>query len=614
MPSATAPVHSHRPRRPKRTVDVDALRAKYAAERDRRLNRVGPAQYQEIPFEGRLAHFDKDPYATGTRKQAETEMEVEVLIIGAGLMGLTVGVELFDRGITDVAFIDMAGDFGGTWYWNRYPGVRCDVESYIFFPLLERTGYMPKERYSSGEEIFEYCREIGRDFSFYERAYFETRVTGMTWDEATSRWLISTSRGDLFKARFVASQSGLFTRPHLPGIPGVEVFEGHSFHTSRWDYAYTGGTTHGDLHKLHDKRVAIIGTGASALQVIPKVAEAAKSLVVFQRTPSQVSYRDNGPTDPSWYASLPKGWQRDRIKAFDDFYMDRSVTECPVDDGWTDFAHHQMRALAELGPDPSIDDVMDTLERTDYEWNEFLRQRVEETVEDPATAERLKAYYRVGCKRLAFSDDFLPTFNRPNVRLVDAATTPIVRISARGIVLEDEELEVDCIVYATGFDQGTSWTDKAGYDVVGRHGQLLSEKFKHGMQTYFGLLSNGFPNLFFLGLTQVGAAANFVRFVVEQAEFLGETIKSLNERGIDRIEATVEAEQEWCRKMVDQMNAKSAYLANCTPGYYNNEGKIDDQRNPYVGGLYHPGNIYYEQLQEWKDTGNSDAVILTPSP
>jgi hypothetical protein len=134
------------------------------------------------------------------------------------------------------------------------------------------------------------------------------------------------------------------------------------------------------------------------------------------------------------------------------------------------------------------------------------------------------------------------------------------------------------------------------------------------MQTYFGLLSNGFPNLFFLGLTQVGAAANFVRFVVEQAEFLGETIKSLNERGIDRIEATVEAEQEWCRKMVDQMNAKSAYLANCTPGYYNNEGKIDDQRNPYVGGLYHPGNIYYEQLQEWKDTGNSDAVILTPSP
>jgi len=606
------PAARQRPR-PTRTIDVAEMRAKYEAERIRRLNDAGAAQYQEIPFEGRLSHFDKDPHATGEREQPATEQELDVLIIGCGLMGLTVGVELADRGITDVAFIDMAADFGGTWYWNRYPGLRCDIESYIYLPLLERTGYMPKERYSTGDEILEYCRSIGRDFSFYDKAYFQTRVTGITWDEGISRWLVSTNRGDLFRARFVASQSGLFTRPHLPGIPGVEVFEGHSFHTSRWDYDYTGGTTTSSLSKLHDKRVAVIGTGLSGLQAIPKVAESAKSLVVFQRTPTQVSYRGNGPTDPEWYASLPKGWQRERITSFDDFFMDRSVTECPVEDGWTDFVYHQLDSLTKLGPDASMDDILAVMERTDFEWNEFLRQRVEETVDDPETAELLKAYYRTGCKRLGFSDDFLPTFNRPNVRLVDTSTTPIVRMTPKGIIVGDEEIEVDCIIYATGFVQGASWTDKAGYDVVGRHGELLSAKFKDGMRTFFGILSHGFPNLFFLGLTQVGASANFVRWIVEEGEFLGELISSLKERGIERIEATAEAEEDWCRQMDDQLNAKAAFLSNCTPGYYNNESKVTDRRNTFTSGLYHPGGEYFRRLHDWRDTGEIDGVVLTTS-
>jgi cyclohexanone monooxygenase len=597
--------------RPTKPVDVNKIRDKYEAERLKRTTDLGAFQYQPVPFEGRLAHFDKDPYATGTRDQPTTEREMDVLIIGGGFMGLTLGVELTDRGMTDFVMIDIAADFGGTWYWNRYPGLRCDIESYIYFPLLERTGYMPRERYSTGAEILEYAQSLGRDFGLYERAFFETRVTAMVWHADERRWHVTTDRGDLFKARYVASQSGLFTRPHLPGTPGVDTFEGHSFHTSRWDYDYTGGSSSEPLTKLSDKRVAVIGTGITALGVVPRVAASAQQLTVFQRTASQVHPRENGPTDPDWFAALPKGWQRKRMASFDTFAFDRLPVDCHVEDGWTDFVHYQNDAVAELGPAPSPEDVGDALERSDYEWNEMVRDRIESVVTDPVTAEKLKAWYRTGCKRPGFSDEYLPAFNLPHVSVVDVSVDSIERVTPRGIVSGGKEHEFDCIIYATGFESGKSWTDKAGYDVVGRDGALLSEKFANGMRTHWGVLSNGFPNLFFLGLTQTGGVGNFVRLVVEQVDHVAGILELARQQGVVTVEPSKKVEDEFNDVLDAQVDARGPFLNACTPGNYNNEGKTRNRLNSLASGIYLPGTEFFQWVEDWLQDGTFAGYEVT---
>jgi cyclohexanone monooxygenase len=587
-------------------VDVGALREKYAAERAKRISKAGAGNYSPVPFEGRLAHFDKDPFASGDRGFGPTQRQVDVLVIGAGFTGLALGAELTKAGVEDFVILDVAADFGGTWYWNRYPGVRCDVESYIYFPLLEDTGYIPREKYSTGAEIFQYCQLIGHQFGLYEHAIFQTRVTGMSWNEQDRRWTVTTDQGDEITAKFVTTQSGLFMRPHLPAAPGVEDFQGHSFHTSRWDHAYTGQ----QLENLADKRVAVIGTGATALQVIPQVAAAAGELVVFQRTPDQVTPRVNETTDPEWFKSLPTGWQRERIASFDKFQMDRFPVLCGVEDGWMDFARHQLDAIAALGPNPSLDQVMVAMERSDYEWNEMLRSRVDAEVRDPETAAKLKAWYRTQCKRLGFSDDYLPTFNRPNVTLVDISATGIERLTERGLVVEGREYQVDCIIYATGFEQGTSWTDKAGYDVIGRNGARLSEKFATEIRTHHGFFSNGYPNLFFLGFTQTAVVANQTHLILEQADHVTHLIKSARDGGISTYEATAEAEDAWTRLLDEQFETRRDFLAACTPGIYSNDGKIDDKRNTLTHA-YFPGYEFFEMLELWRNAGTFDGLIVT---
>jgi cyclohexanone monooxygenase len=589
---------------PTTPVNVEALREKYAVERAQRITKDA-AGYRPVPFEGKFAHFDKDPNASGDRGFGAVTREVEVLVIGGGFMGLVLGSELTKSGIDDFLILDVAADFGGTWYWNRYPGVRCDVESYIYLPLLEETGYVPREKYSTGSEIFEYCRLIGDHFGLYEHAMFQTRVTGMTWSEEDGLWTVTTDQGDEITAKFVASQSGLFMRPRLPGVPGLEDFQGHSFHTSRWDYAYTGQ----NLENLADKRVAVVGTGATGIQVVPEVAAAAKELFVIQRTPDQVTPRANAATDTEWFKSLPKGWQRERIASFDKFQMDRVPVPCDVEDGWMDFARHQMNALAELGPDPSMDDVMLAMERSDMEWNEMLRERVDGEVDDPRTAENLKAWYRTQCKRLGFSDNYLPAFNRPNVTLV-ASPSGIQRFTERGVVVDDREYEVDCIVYASGFEQGSSWTDKAGYDVIGRNGARLSEKFATELRTHYGFLSNGYPNLFFLGFTQTATVGNFTNLILEQAEHVSHLITTARDQGIKTYEATEEAENAWTRLLDEQFETRRDFLASCTPGFYSNDGKLDDKRNT-VTHVYLPGHEFFTMLENWRDSGDFDGLVVT---
>ena len=598
---------------PQRKVeDLEWFREKYAAERDKRLPNTGTATFQAVDFEGKFASFDSDPHADGPRAQAPMTEELDVLIIGAGFMGMSAGIELDKRGVSNYKILDVASDFGGTWYWNRYPGVRCDVESYVYLPFLEETGYMPTERYVRGSEIFAYCRQIADQFDLYDRALFQTRVTGMEWDQDTARWTVRTDAGDVFLARFVSTQSGQFSRPQLPGIPGIEKFRGAGFHTSRWDYDYTGGDITGGLHKLRDKRVAVIGTGATGVQAIPQLAEYAKSVVVFQRTPSQIAPRENAATDTEWFRNLPEGWHRERRATFDKCAMDRATADCEVDDGWIKFAKFQMNAIYEAGgPEPTLEQFMDAMERSDYEWNEMLRDRVDAIVTDPDKAEKLKSYYRTMCKRPGFSDDFLPAFNKESVDIVDTSETPIDRITETGIVVGDREYEVDLIVYATGFQQGRTWTDKAGYDVLGRNGNRLSKKFAEGVSTFHGFLSRDFPNLFFLGFVQSTQVSNIANLIDHQARHMTYMISKAVNEGMRAIEPTPEAEAGWNETILEHAEMRRDWNTTCTPGQYNNEGRVDDKRSTLVGGLYGPGYEYFDLLRKWREDDTFDGIAVT---
>jgi len=314
-------------------IDKQALLAKYRAERDKRLRPDGNAQYLRVS--GHLAHYLEDPYTPRVEREPKTD-HVTFAFVGGGFAGLVTGARLVEAGVKDVRIIEKAGDFGGTWYWNRYPGAQCDTASMVYMPLLEETGHRPTEKYAHAPEILEQCRRIGRQFGLYENALFHTEVDSIVWDAAQARWVIATNRGDRFTASFIGLGTGPLHVPKLPGIPGIESFKGHSFHTSRWDYDYTGGDPGGaPLAKLGDKRVAIIGTGATAVQCVPHLAKACGELYVFQRTPSSVDVRANVPIDADWFASIATpGWQQRWLENFT-ANQGGFAEEDLVQDGWT---------------------------------------------------------------------------------------------------------------------------------------------------------------------------------------------------------------------------------------------------------------------------------------
>ena len=456
--------------------DPQELRRKYDFERDRRLRPDGAAQYQDI--DGDLDHYKDDPYITERIARAPVQETVEVVILGGGFGGLCMAARLEEAGIRDFRLIERAGDFGGTWYWNRYPGAQCDVESYIYLPLLEETGYMPKEKYSFGPEIFAHAQRIGRHYDLYPRSYFQTQVREQRWDEAEARWVVTTDRGDQIRARHVIISSGSLNRPKLPGLPGLRKFKGHTFHTSRWDYDYTGGSYEGgSLDKLADKRVGIIGTGATGIQCIPHLGKAAKHLYVLQRTPSSVDLRRNSPTDPAWFKSQKAGWQRDRNDNFTCLLVGVPVEEDLVNDGWTEI----FKSLGQLmdgsgGSNLTAAEIKQLGEIVDYQHDNRIRTRVAETVADDATADALKHYYRPWCKRPTFNDEYLPTFNRANVTLVDTGGQGVERVTEKGVVVDGVEYELDCLIFATGFEVSrATYTHQAELEIVGRDGVKLGE-------------------------------------------------------------------------------------------------------------------------------------------
>jgi cyclohexanone monooxygenase len=582
------------------TFDPDALRAKYRAERDKRLRADANEQYIEMT--GRFAHYLDDPYTAPVERAALTD-EIEVAIIGGGFGGLLVGARLREAGIDDLRIIEKGGDFGGTWYWNRYPGAACDVESYVYLPLLEEVGYVPKEKYSRAPEILEHSRNIARHFGLYERACLQTEVTDLRWDEGERRWIISTNRGDRMRARFVIMANGPLHRPKLPGIPGVETYRGHSFHTSRWDYAYTGGDSDGNLDKLHDKVVGIIGTGATSVQCVPHLAASAKQLYVFQRTPSSIDVRANRPTDPAWASSLEKGWQRRRMDNFNNLVSGVFEPEDMVNDGWTDIIGKLLLRLREASAEGGVANIAASLEMADFEKMEQIRARVDELIGDAATAEALKPYYRQFCKRPCFHDEYLQAFNRPNVTLVDTAGKGVERITERGVVVAGREYPLDCLIYATGFEVGTDYTRRAGYEVHGRDGVTLTERWRDGAATFHGFYSRGFPNCFIVSVVQSGFSVNFPHMLDEQARHLAYLLTQARQRGLTRIETSQAAEDAWVQTIVDLAQMNVQFLESCTPGYYNNEGK--PAARGVRNGWYGAGSpAFIRQLEEWRAAGD----------
>jgi cyclohexanone monooxygenase len=582
--------------------DPDALRAKYREERDKRLRPDGLGQYVEP--KGRFAHFDRDPWVESAVEREPLSDRVEVAIIGGGFSGLLAGARLRQLGVDDVRVIEKGGDFGGTWYWNRYPGLACDIESYVYLPMLEEIGTVPAEKYSRGAEIFEHCRAIARKYDLYRDACFQTEVTEIRWDEASCLWTIETNRGDAMRARFVCLANGFLQKPKLPGIPGIETFEGHSFHTSRWDYDYTGGDANGGLDGLRDKRVGIIGTGATAVQCIPHLGESAASLHVFQRTPSSIGVRNNRATDPDWWAGLEPGWQQARIDNFQTLTAGGLAEQDLVDDGWTEVVRKILNMMLGQGTqDLSPEETAEVAELADFMQMEEIRARVDAVVDDPATAEALKPWYRQFCKRPCFHDAYLQTFNRPNVTLVDTQGKGVERITPTGVVANGEHYELDCLIFATGFEVGTDYSSRAGYDIVGRDGRTLDEAWAEGVRTLHGIHIHGFPNCFMMSIAQSGFTVNFPYTFDLQARQIAWIVERALASGWKRLEATAEAEAGWVDEIVARGGQSTDFSENCTPGYYNNEGTADARNRQ--GGFFIGGPTEFaERLEAWREAGD----------
>lgn len=588
--------------------DPDALRRRYREERDRRLRADGNEQYLEI--KGELAHFLDDPYAPPGFERAPLHDDVEVLVVGGGFGGLLAAVRLRQAGVDGVRIVDPAADFGGTWYWNRYPGIACDIESYTYLPLLEEIGYVPKSKYAGGREILEHSQAIARHFDLYRDVCFRTRVEELRWDEAAGRWIVATNRGDRMRARFVCLATGPLNKPKLPGIPGIGDFAGHAFHASRWDYGYTGGDVDGNLTGLRDKRVGIIGTGATAVQCVPHLGAAAAHLYVFQRTPSSIDVKHDPPTDPAWAKSLQPGWHRHRMENFNCLVSGVPQPENLVNDGWTDLIGKlilgvQQGRSIEMTPEG----IARAVELADFEKMEEIRARVDAVVRDPETAEALKPYYRQFCKRPCFHNEYLETFNRPNVTLVDTQGRGVDRITAKGVVVAGREYEVDCLIYASGFEVGTDYSRRAGMNILGRDGESLTDAWAPGIRTLHGMHVHGFPNCFVMSNPQAGFTANYPHLLDEQATHIAWIVRAGRDRGATVIEVTPEGEAAWVQQCIDRARNLNDFFESCTPGYYNNEGKVSERS--VQNGFYGGGSVeFFRILADWRSDGAMQGLEL----
>ena len=607
----------------------DELRQKYRLERDKRVRVDGNDQYLEV--KGDFSYFVEDPYIDEEISRDSLEKTFHTVIIGGGFGGVLSGARLREQGIDDFRIIEKGGDFGGTWYWNRYPGASCDIESYIYFPLLEETSFIPKRKYTDAAETLDYFKVLSDKFSLKENALFQTEVNEVKWISDEKLWFIKTNRQDSIKARYVIHANGFLNRPKLPAMKGINEYQGHTFHTSRWDYAYTGGNSNGNLNNLRDKKVAIIGTGATAVQCVPHLAAGAKKLYVFQRTPSSIDERNNSNTDIDWFNSQKSGWQKERKENFEGFLTGNFTDKDLVNDGWTEIFRTILGGLIKNGPSKLVllswvltapfyknfykvglrtyirnkfmnfvtrEDINKKVEIVDFQKMEKVRARADALVNDPKTAESLKPYYRQLCKRPCFHDEYLQAFNNDNVELIDTDGQGVKELSAEGIIHDGKEYKVDCIIFASGFEVGTDYSRRCGYQVSGIDGITLSEKWKDGLATFHGIHSKGFPNSFFYGPGQGPMTANFTHSLDEQSAHVAYILKQLDKKNMKYVEASEEAESDWINTIISKARNMQSFQEACTPGYYNNEGKpnTNPANNTYGGGALE----YFKLLKDWR--------------
>jgi len=545
------------------------IKEKFAEERDLRLRYrpEGTAQYTS-DLSGALAKYEIDPYGGEIAPREPINDTVECLFIGGGFSALLTSARLRECGVESIRIVERGADVGGTWYWNRYPGAACDVVAYDYLPLLDEMDYVPTRHYARGPEIFAHCQAIARKYNLYELAIFQTTVISTVWDEAEKLWHITTDRGDHLKAKFVICANGTLSKPKLSKIRGMESFKGHSFHTSRWDYEYTGA----DLSGLADKVVGIIGTGASAVQAIPRLGAAAKELYVFQRTPSSIDLKDDWVTDPNWARKLRPGWQAKRRALA---RMEPQLTE------------EQKAEQAAM----SREEKIRRQENANIDYMMRIHKRIDEIVQDKATAAALKPWYMFMCKRPCFDNDYLPTFNRPNVHLVDTRGKGITEITEQGPVFEGKQYELDVLIYATGFE-----VQKTGIynQIKGERGLDLNDKYRDGIRTLLGIHSQGYPNLFIMGGYQASFQFNLTDMLQAQGDHIAACIDYTRRHGYQSIDVTPEAEEWWVQEVIEH-RGKTNRNQDCTPGYYNFEGEFQRRQDGnYNGGF----NQYCTHLEE----------------
>jgi cation diffusion facilitator CzcD-associated flavoprotein CzcO len=590
------------------TIDKAALLAKYRQERDKRLRPDGNDQY--LQARDALPRVLDDPYLPRVARAPKTDA-VRFAFIGGGFAGLVTGARLVEQGVRDVRLIDKGGDFGGTWYWNRYPGAQCDTASMVYLPLLEETGHVPSEKYAHAPEILAQCQRIGQQYGLYEQALLHTEVTQLRWDEAGSCWHVQTDRGDDFTADFIGLGTGPLHVPKLPGIPGLDTFRGHAFHTSRWDYAYTGGDASGaPLDRLADRRVALIGTGATAVQVLPHLAGACQALYVCQRTPSSVDVRANVPIDPAWFASIATpGWQQRWLQNFTDNQAGGGAAEDWVQDGWTDLARRIRAKVMQLPPaQRTAQGMLAAFEDADFEKMSEIRARVDALVHDADTARALKAWYRQLCKRPCFHDAYLQAFNQPRTHLLDTDGRGVERITERGVVVAGVEHAVDCIIYASGFEVGTDYTRRAGFELTGRDGLTLSQAWGQGMRSLHGVHVHGFPNAFFVQPTQgANLISNIPHNLVEAGLTIARVVRHALDGGHRQVEVTAAAQDAWVELLLSGPG-RMLGSPDCTPGYYNNEGQDPGPAGRLNVGYPAGASAYFRYLAGWRDAGRFDGL------
>jgi cyclohexanone monooxygenase len=537
--------------------------------RDFKEARRGAADY--MAMEGEFSKYLEDVYSADPVPREALTDECEILVVGAGFAGLLLWHKLREAGFNDVRFCEKGGDVGGTWYWNRYPGIACDVEAYSYLPLLEEMGYIPTMKFASGFEILEYCQSMAEKFGFYDRCLFHTTVDKTQWDEITGRWIVTTDRGDKMRAKFVILANGILTTPKLARIEGMETFKGDAFHTSRWNY-------HIDLN---DKKVGIIGTGATAIQAIPELAKVVKELYVFQRTPSSVDVRDQRETTreeiETW--TQEPGWARARRARFAKISAGRTAIKANDDylAGKVDDFKERKQHAGKISPEELIEKQLES----NFRIMEQIRGRVDAIVEDPDTAEALKPYYPYGCKRPTFHDEYLPTFNKPNVNLVNTAPLGVAKINEKGVVHDGVEYPLDVLIYATGFQ----WMATSTFNMIlGRNGQSLNDKWQsEGTRTFLGIHSHGFPNLFIVSGPQGGGGSfNFTNAIEEHGDYIVWMLSTLRDEDADIVDVRKEREDEYaehCRVA----DISTAPLRDCI-SYYNGDGTAEPGSLAYYGG------------------------------